>query len=67
MLELTSTMPRKTLLVSSHGNAIALFLNYLQPSFGYDDWAAMKNPDLFRIEASAGKFAWDRSWRPLVP
>ncbi len=39
----------KTLLISSHGNAIGLYLNKLNPSFGFKEWRKMRNPDLFRI------------------
>lgn len=52
-----------TLLLVSHGNAIAIFLNSIDRSFGYEGWAAMKNPDLFKIEATDGGFVWNRSWQ----
>jgi len=39
----------RNILVSSHGNAIGLYLNSLDPSFGFDDWASIRNPDLFKI------------------
>ena len=35
--------------ICSHGNAIALLLNSLDPSFGFADWAAMANPHLYRL------------------
>ncbi len=47
--ELAHRHPGGTLAVSSHGNAIAMFLQWLDPNFGMDDWRAMRNPDLFRI------------------
>lgn len=49
----------QTLLVSSHGNAIALFLNSLDPAFGWSEWRAMRNPDLFRVVFN-GQPRWDR-------
>lgn len=39
----------ETLVVGSHGNAIALFLNGLDDRFGYDEWKRMRNPDVFRL------------------
>jgi 2,3-bisphosphoglycerate-dependent phosphoglycerate mutase len=39
----------ETLVVGSHGNAIALFLNGLDAAFGYDAWKRMRNPDVFRL------------------
>jgi 2,3-bisphosphoglycerate-dependent phosphoglycerate mutase len=37
-------------LVSSHGNAIGLYLNRLDSSFGFEAWKEMRNPDLFAIQ-----------------
>ena len=57
--------PGRTLLVSSHGNAISLLLNSMDRSVDFDAMAAMKNPDLFKIEAVDASLAWDRSWQIL--
>ena len=38
---------------ASHGNAIALFLNSIDSSFGHDEWRALTNPDLFAITYGA--------------
>ena len=43
-------------LVCSHGNAIGLHLNWLDQSFGFDDWTEMRNPDLFAV----GEDCWRR-------
>jgi len=37
-------------LASSHGNAIGLCLNRLDPSFGFEAWTEMRNPDLFAVD-----------------
>jgi len=37
-------------LVCSHGNAIGLYLNRLDSSFGFEAWTEMQNPDLFAIQ-----------------
>lgn len=39
--------PNETLLVSSHGNAISLYLRYLDADFGFMQWKGMQKPDLF--------------------
>lgn len=39
----------ETIAVSSHGNVIGLYLNALDPSFSFEKWRAMRNPDVFRI------------------
>ncbi len=49
LLKLVKANSGKRLLVSSHGNAIGLYLNMLDSSFGFLQWRAMKNPDLFKI------------------
>ena len=55
---LATAVRGQTLLVSSHGNAIALFLNSLDPAFGWPEWRAMRNPDLFRVMFN-GRPRWD--------
>ena len=52
----------QTLLICSHGNAIALYLNSIESSFGFDGWAAMQNPDVFRITYEAGRPLWHKSF-----
>lgn len=51
----------KTLLVSSHGNAIGLYLNKLDPSFGFQQWESMRNPDLFKITFLEDEPIWENS------
>lgn len=52
----------KVLLVSSHGNAIALYLHTLDSSYGFDNWAAMRNPDVFRIYYHGTAPVWDQTF-----
>ena len=54
----------RRLAIASHGNAIGLLLHSLDPSFGYDAWARMKNPDLFRLTWDGRQLAWDRGGGP---
>ena len=61
---LAARNPGRTIVVASHGNAIALYLNSLDNSFGWEAWAAMKNPDVFCVEyRSAGSPVWDPAFR----
>lgn len=39
----------RTIAVASHGNAIGLFLNSIDPGFGYEQWAGMKNPHVYVV------------------
>ena len=44
------------LLVCSHGNAVGLVLNAIDPSFGYTQWQAMTMPALYEIDVTARDF-----------
>ena len=57
MTEIGDATPASTVAVCSHGNAIALFLNSLDPSFGFGDWRKMRNPHVFRLAYHAGSWA----------
>ena len=41
--------------VVSHGNLIAALFHGIDPEFGFDAWAEMRNPDLFRVQIRAGQ------------
>ena len=58
-----ATGPDGVLLLSSHGLAITLFLNHVEPSFDLADWRAMRNPDLFKVRLDGAEFSWDRTFR----
>ena len=45
--------PDAAVVVGCHGTLIALILNAIDPSFGYEEWRAMPMPDIFRIDFSA--------------
>ena len=53
----------QTLLICSHGNAIALYLHSLDSAFGFEAWAAMQNPDVFWITYEAGRPSWHKSFK----
>ena len=55
-----------TVLIVSHGNAISLYLNNAEPTFGFDGWAAMRTPDLFRVEVSGDSHVWRANETILV-
>ncbi len=60
LLKLVKANSGKRLLVSSHGNAIGLYLNKLDSSFGFLQWSNMKNPDLFKIAFVNGTPQWEK-------
>ena len=46
-----------TIAACSHGNAIALFINRIEPSFGFEDWRAMQNPHVFEFIRADGTWS----------
>jgi 2,3-bisphosphoglycerate-dependent phosphoglycerate mutase len=54
----------ETIALVSHGNALALYLGTLDPGFGYEQWRAMRNPDLFKVVHEAGRARWDGARLP---
>ena len=63
LAKLAANHTGQTLLVCSHGNAIALYLNSIESSFGFEAWAAMQNPDIFWITYEAGRPLWHKSFK----
>jgi 2,3-bisphosphoglycerate-dependent phosphoglycerate mutase len=50
--------------VASHGNALALYLGTIDPGFGFAQWKAMRNPDLFRVVHDGERMSWDGTRLP---
>jgi 2,3-bisphosphoglycerate-dependent phosphoglycerate mutase len=49
----------------THGNLLALLLNFMLPAIGYEDWARLSNPDVFSVQTDqAGKSTFRRVWAP---
>lgn len=46
--------------VASHGQMISLVLQRIDSSFGFADWQALANPDVFLIEREVGHFSFRR-------
>lgn len=51
-----------TVLVT-HGNLMTLLLRRFDDQFGYDRWAALTNPDLFRLSFSDKGVHLERLWQ----
>lgn len=58
--ELAARHAGETIALASHGNALALFLRTLDPSFGFEAWREMRNPDLFRVVFEPDSPTWSR-------
>lgn len=52
-------------LVVTHGNLIALVLQSLDHTFGYEGWVSLSNPDVFLLsEMGTGRMTFERIWLP---
>ena len=49
--------------VVTHGNLMALVLHSLDPTFGYEGWSSLTNPDVFILhDAGSGQIGFTRIW-----
>jgi 2,3-bisphosphoglycerate-dependent phosphoglycerate mutase len=46
----------------SHGNLMTLILRQFDGRFGFKQWRALTNPDVFRVSGPAGKMWVQRVW-----
>src|SRR5688572_19168856 len=42
--------------IATHGNLLALILNALDPSFGYEFWRGLSFPDVYQVAFSGAEF-----------
>ena len=42
--------PQQHIVISTHGNLLALILNGLDPSYGYEFWRKLTFPDIYRLQ-----------------
>jgi 2,3-bisphosphoglycerate-dependent phosphoglycerate mutase len=48
-------------IAASHGNLISAVLRAADPSFGFEQWRALRNPELFELRFSRGRLeSWSR-------
>ncbi|MDF2722065.1 MAG: Phosphoglycerate mutase [Paenibacillus sp.] len=50
------------MLLVSHGNLISLLLRHFDPLFGYKEWEALTNPDVYELCISDGAATVRRIW-----
>ena len=54
--------PGETIGLGSHGNAIGLFLNYVDPAFGLREASGLRTPEIVRVGQRGGRLFWNRSF-----
>ena len=51
--------------VVTHGNLMALLLRSIDPTFGFDRWSALSNPDVFVLHGEVDRLTgFYRAWPP---
>ncbi|KPB05955.1 histidine phosphatase family protein [Bacillus sp. CHD6a] len=45
----------ETIIIVTHGNIMSLLIRYYQPSFGFEDWMNLGNPDVYRLSWVEGQ------------
>jgi 2,3-bisphosphoglycerate-dependent phosphoglycerate mutase len=54
--------PGETIGLGSHGNAIGLFMNYVDPAFGLPESTRIRTPEILKVVQRDGKLFWDRTF-----
>jgi 2,3-bisphosphoglycerate-dependent phosphoglycerate mutase len=49
--------------IASHGQLLSLVLHSIDPAFGYEDWQALRNPDVFLLEVDGRRTTFSRVFR----
>lgn len=48
--------------IVTHGNLMALLLNYYTKKFGFDEWANLSNPDIYLLNSGSNGVTIERLW-----
>lgn len=49
-------------IVVTHGNILSLLLRHFNPAFGYHNWKALSNPDVFELKKDGENIEFERLW-----
>ncbi|UYP07276.1 histidine phosphatase family protein [Priestia megaterium] len=63
--EIEYSKEQNTLLVT-HGNLMSLILRYFDESFGFNEWANLTNPDVYRVDIEDNQINIKRLWDPMA-
>jgi 2,3-bisphosphoglycerate-dependent phosphoglycerate mutase len=55
--------PPAVVAVITHGNLATLLLHDYDPHYGFVEWSAMTNPDVYRVTITTGGARVERLWR----
>ncbi|ANY65559.1 phosphoglycerate mutase [Paenibacillus sp. BIHB 4019] len=54
----------KNAVIVSHGNLISLLLGHLDQAFGFEEWEALSNPDVYELSFTGPASSFKRIWMP---
>ncbi|WP_102028395.1 histidine phosphatase family protein [Salirhabdus sp. Marseille-P4669] len=52
----------KEIVLVTHGNLMALLLNYYDQQFGFEKWKGLTNPDVYCLQVSKNNSTLERIW-----
>lgn len=50
-------------IIVTHGNLMALLLNYFNENFGFNDWESLSNPDVYHLKIKNENVTYTRLWK----
>jgi len=53
----------KNIVVATHGNLMSLILKHFDPSFGFEEWKSLSNPDVYCLKFEDDTSQIDRIWQ----
>ncbi|WP_404349363.1 histidine phosphatase family protein [Sutcliffiella horikoshii] len=53
-------------IIVTHGNIMSLLIRHYQPSFGFEDWKNLRNPDVFLLREEREESRGDRHGDPKI-
>ena len=63
--ELAGRHPGGGIVLATHGNLLALLMNYYDPSVGFGHWNALSSPDIYRVDLEVStEVQFERMWGP---
>lgn len=54
--------PGETIALGSHGNAIALFLHYVDATYGIEQASALRTPEIVKVVHRDDGFTWEKTF-----
>ncbi len=60
--EIARRHPNETIALGSHGNAIGLFMHYVDPASGVKEASQLRTPEILKVVHENGRFSWEKTF-----